>query len=615
MATRATNVAAPKPARKTTKTTKKQPAARRPRAIGEQAPLALVRPAWTTACPDWRTKIVANETLTPCKPLFQDAADFGMSIFDVLDIVDAGVKFGTSRGWFREFAESIFGAYCMTPDHPDEGRRLISTFFLLISKKNAKSTLAAGIMLTAIIMNPRPEAEFLILSPTKEVADNSWKPLLAAIKASPDLLALFTIKPTERTIIHKNTNASLKVVAADTATVVGKKATGVFVDELHEFGKVAKAEDMLVEATGGDMSRPESFLIYASTQSAEEPAGVFKKELSYARGVRDGKIVDPSYMPVMYEFPEEYLDPRTKLYMRPENWYITNPNMGVTVDEEKLTQKISKAGISGEDSLQSIISKHLNVQIGLDLGADAWPGAALWLEAANEPSIKPTLGLDGLGMLMDMCEVVTAGIDGGGLDDLLSLTFTGRVVGTIDRYLSWSHAWATEIVLKRRLEIEPRLRDFEREGHLSIHPTLGPDVKELASYVKHVYDRGLLEGIGIDPARIASIITALEDEQIPVDDKFLIKVRQGWSLYSAMLWVERGLAEKRYKHMNQGVVNWAVGNAKVIPRGNAMLVTKEISGKAKIDPVMSTFCAAELMSYNPASRTGGYSLSSLTLMG
>ena len=86
-------------------------------------------------------------------------------------------------------------------------------------------------------------------------------------------------------------------------------------------------------------------------------------------------------------------------------------------------------------------------------------------------------------------------------------------------------------------------------------------------------------------------------------------------LYGAMLDTERSMAEGRYEHAGQAIVDWAVGNAKCVARGNAMLVTKEVSGKAKIDPVMSSFNAMELMSYNPPARTGGYSLDNLTMMG
>jgi phage terminase large subunit-like protein len=44
---------------------------------------------------------------------------------------------------------------------------------------------------------------------------------------------------------------------------------------------------------------------------------------------------------------------------------------------------------------------------------------------------------------------------------------------------------------------------------------------------------------------------------------------------------------------------WAVGNARVEPKGNAILVAKQASGSGKIDPLMAAFNAIALMSTNP----------------
>ena len=129
-----------------------------------------------------------------------------------------------------------------------------------------------------------------------------------------------------RTIKHLGTGATLKVVAADSNTVGGKKATVVLVDEIHLFGKNPNAEKMLLEATGGLASRPEGFVLYLTTQSDEPPAGVFASKLMYARKVRDGEIDDPQFLPMLYEFPPSYI--ASKAYLDPVNYFMTNPNLG-----------------------------------------------------------------------------------------------------------------------------------------------------------------------------------------------------------------------------------------------------------------------------------------------
>ena len=54
-------------------------------------------------------------------------------------------------------------------------------------------------------------------------------------------------------------------------------------------------------------------------------------------------------------------------------------------------------------------------------------------------------------------------------------------------------------------------------------------------------------------------------------------------------------------HGGQRLMAWAVSNARVEPRGNAIVITKQASGTAKIDPLMAALNAVAWMSANPAS--------------
>ena len=109
-------------------------------------------------------------------------------------------------------------------------------------------------------------------------------------------------------------------MAADSDVVGGKKAVGVLIDEAWLFGKNPKAPDMIREATGGLLSRPEGFIIWLTTQSNEPPAGVFRSKLTYARGVRDGRIEDNRFLPIIYEFPKEMIESERRAGQRTSTW-------------------------------------------------------------------------------------------------------------------------------------------------------------------------------------------------------------------------------------------------------------------------------------------------------
>ena len=548
---------------------------------------------WTTACLDWEDRVEHGKSLMPCPPLFQDEATAALEVFKQLKIVDApgSPTIGEACApWVMDFAGSVFGSY-----NTDTGRREIKEYFLCLPKKNSKSTIAASIMLTLLIRNWRQSAELIILAPTIEVAQNAYAPARDMVKHDEDLSALFNVQDHTRTITHRGTGATLKVVAADSNTVGGKKASFILVDEIHLFGKVAQAENMLREATGGLASRPEGCIIYLTTQSDHPPAGVFLQKLQYARGVRDGRIDDKRFLPILYEFPRKMIESGD--HKKPENFHMVNPNLGYSVDQEYLEREFAKSEESGEESVRGFLSKFLNVEIGLALLSNRWAGAEFW-EAQEREGIS-------LDSIIERSEVITIGVDGGGLDDLLGLAVVGRDKKTRE-WLAWTRSWAHPSVLERHKGMAATLHDFARAGDLVMVGHIGDDLDEVADIVEQVYASGLLYEVGLDPAGIGAITEAIIERDVPQDK--LVGVSQGWRLGGAIKTTERKLAEGGLIHAAQPIMNWSCGNARVEPRGNSILITKQASGSAKIDPLMALFNAVSLMSMNPEAATKKYQM-------
>jgi len=529
-----------------------------------------------------------RQPLITCPVLFEDSAAHSLEIFKRLRIVDMigrPTMGEVTRDWVFDFANVFFGSL-----DDATNTRHIKEFMMLIAKKNTKSTTAAGIMLTVLITNLRESAEYFIIAPTVQAANNAFKPAQDMIRVDDDLSSIFQVQSHTRTIIHRTTGAYLKVIAAESDTVVGSKAAGILIDELWAFGKKKNAASMLTEATGGLMSRSEGFIIYLTTQSDEPPAGIFKEKLDYARDVRDGVIKDNQFLPVLYEYPKHIIS--RKKYMDSANFYITNPNLGASVDENYLVRKIETAKNGGDENMQQVLAKHLNVEIGLNLRSDRWAGADFW-EACGDQSLT-------LKSILDRSEVVCVGIDGGGLDDLLGLAVTGRCKDSGD-WLTWCYAWAHPSVLERRKEIAPRVTDFSKEGSLTLVERVGDDVSELCDIVESIDKADLLDSIGVDAIGLGSILDELEERGI--DKEKIIAIPQGWKMGGAIKTTERRLAQGTMSHSGQKLMNWCVGNARIEQRSNSILVTKQASGTAKIDPLIGVFNSTALMSLNPNAMT------------
>ena len=297
---------------------------------------------FVTACPDWEARILSGRSLVPELPLNADEAGKAVRVFNRLrlpDVIGTPTLADATGDWFRDIVAALFGSY-----DPVTNTRAIQEVFLLVPKKNGKSTNAAAVMVTALIVNRRPNAEFLLIAPTKEIADISFRQAEGMIKGDPELAKLFQSQRHIRMITHRTSGAYLKVKAADTDAITGVLSTGILVDETHVFAAKPRAADVFVEVRGALAARPDGFMFQISTQSKSPPAGVFRSELAVARRVRDGALSLP-LLPVLYELPASAsVDDG---WRKPEYFGIVNPNMGRSVNVDFLTRELTKAEEAG----------------------------------------------------------------------------------------------------------------------------------------------------------------------------------------------------------------------------------------------------------------------------
>ena len=540
------------------------------------------------ACPDWWERIQAGRMPMADVPLNEDRAAKALAFFNRLRLPDVPGTPALAEAcgdWFR----AIVCAFLASED-PQTKARLVWELLCMIPKKNSKTTYVAALGLTALFMEDAPNRQMLIVAPSQNISERCFGQAQGMIRLDERLRSIFAVQDHLKCITRRKTGTKLDVKSFDTSIVTGEIPVLTIIDEVHELGKKAKAAAVMQQIRGGGITMQGGQVLMITTQSDEAPAGIWKTELQKARNIRDGKGGSaPILLPVLYEYPQN-LQRDQEFWRDQRNWALLLPNIGRSIDAARLVADYENNGRATPQAEQIWASQHLNIEIGVGLGDAGWRGADFWELRADRSLTLETL--------LERSEVVTIGIDGGGLDDLLGLSVIGREKFT-RRWLLWNHAFANPIVLDRRQDIAPTLLDFQDEGSLTICG-VPDDVTKLAAIVEQVMASGLLpskSAIGIDPNKVAAIIEALL--AIGVSDEMIYRLRQGVALAPAVWGLERKLSDDTVSHAGQALMNWAVGNAKVEVKGNNVMITKEVSGTAKIDPVIATLCAAILMSWNP----------------
>jgi phage terminase large subunit-like protein len=98
--------------------------------------------------------------------------------------------------WFRDIVRAAFGSW-----DPVTQVRYIRDILALAPKGSSKTSYAAGLALTLMLMNKRPRAEGVIIGPTQSISDRAYEQAVGMVNLSPVLRSRFRPREHVKTIV------------------------------------------------------------------------------------------------------------------------------------------------------------------------------------------------------------------------------------------------------------------------------------------------------------------------------------------------------------------------------------------------------------------------------
>ena len=250
----------------------------------------------------------------------------------------------------RAFISALFGFV-----DKSTGGRQYKEAFMMLSRKNGKSTLASGIALYMMIADHEPGAAVYSAATKKDQAKIVFDECRNMVSQSPELRAI--IKKRKSDLYCAATMSTMQALGRDSNSMDGLNASCVIIDELHAI-RDRNTYEVLKQSQS---ARRQPLTLMISTAGTLREC-IFDDIYAYAADILAGTVQDETFLPVVYE-----LDDRNE-WKNPAAWVKANPCLGVSKKLEDLQAKVNRAKNSPRD-LSGLLVKDFDIR---DTRSTAW---------------------------------------------------------------------------------------------------------------------------------------------------------------------------------------------------------------------------------------------------
>lgn len=448
-----------------------------------------------------------------------------------------------------------------------DGSRRYRRCMVYVPRKNGKSELAAAIVLLALFCDGEPSAQIYSAAAKRDQTGFVFNPVKGMIAREPILAAHANVFKYQINV----GGGYYRALAAEATSEHGGNTHLAVIDELH-----AQPDRELVDVLEtSTIARQQPLIVYLTTADFWRES-ICNEKYQYAKNVRDGTVVDPTFLPVVYEASRE--DDWTD----PDVWYKANPNLGVTITEDALREQCEKAKATPA-FVNTFLRLHLNVQTEADvrlIDQHQWKACIgdvnnYWLR--GRPCVA---GLD-LATVKDLAALVLVFWDGDG------------------GYTCLPWFWCPREEAERRdRKNGTNYMGWARQGLLELTDGNSIDYRAIRQKINELGQEYAIQEIGYDPYNASHLVTELAEE----DGFEMTQVRQGMmSMSPPTKLLLRLLLDRKLSHGGHPVLTWCAmnANAKEDHIGN-MMPDKAKSGE-KIDGLVALIVGLSRAMVQPGS--------------
>lgn len=243
----------------------------------------------------------------------------------------------------KAFIEALFGFV-----DKDTGIRKYKKGALFIGRKNGKSTMDSGLANYMLTKDGEGGAEIYSVATKREQAKVVWEESKKMIKKSPILNK--RMRCLIGGIYYDYNDSFFKALASDSNSLDGLNSYFVIADEVHAW----KDKNLLDVMYDSMSAREQPMLLETSTMGTIRES-VFDNEYEYFSQLIDGKIIDETVLPVIYELDD------SSEWTNEEAWYKANPSLDSIKNIKDLRDKVIRAK-NNPTELTNLLCKDFNVR-------------------------------------------------------------------------------------------------------------------------------------------------------------------------------------------------------------------------------------------------------------